>query len=256
MIVYILQEKGEWKSELCYLAYRGFLNRGYDVRPFTAEEMESGTLPLSRETIVHGGIPQIRRALTQIGVPFPRFDTYPYPLRQFMDRPPTEVLLEKIVNAVQEPGFKPCFIKPSDTSNGVKLFTGTVVSKYADLLKVMHCPENTRVWQMPVMSWISEYRVFVHKHEILSVRCYKGDPLVFPDVAVIRKMLTASKAMPQVAFSMDVGIAHFPERPEKIRTPTLLVEANDAHSLGPYGLPAPLYAHMIEDRWNQIVAVK
>lgn len=250
-VAYVLKnEDGEWSNENAYLAYKGFYNRGYEVRPYTSEEMNEGRLPLTKETIVHGGVHEVRAALKQLGAAQPRFETYPYALRKFMDRNPQEVLLSSVVEAVQVPGFRPCFIKPSQEQ---KAFTGFVVSKFADILQVTQVPENYRVWKLPVVEWLSEYRGFIHKGELVALRHYKGDPLVFPDASVVQKVVKAAKVMPQVAFSVDVGVANFPERPELIRTPTLLVEANDAHSLGAYGLPSYLYSQMIEDRWLQMV---
>jgi hypothetical protein len=249
-VVYLPKgEDGEWINENAYLAYRGFHNRGYEIRPYTPKQMSLGALPLTRETIVHGGVEQVRAALKQLGVAPPRFETYPYSLRKFMDRNPSDTTLGAVIEAVQAPGFKPCFMKPQDQ----KAFTGLVVSQFSDLLKITHVPETSRVWKLPVIEWLSEYRAFIHKGELAGMRHYKGDPLVFPNASVVRKLIKAAKVMPQVAFSLDVGVANFPHRPEQIRTPTLLVEANDSHSLGAYGLPSHLYCQMIEDRWKQMV---
>ncbi len=252
-VVYLPKDDaGEWINENAYLAFKGFYNRGYEVRPYTAEQLHGQTLSLTAETIVHGSINDVRAALKQIGVAPPRYETYPHVLRKFMDRPPVEVSLSKVKEAVQSPGFKPCFIKPSQEH---KAFTGLVVSKFSDLISIAHVPDNFRVWKLHVIEWLSEYRAFIHHGEMVGLRHYKGDPLVFPDAAVVRKILRTAKAIPQIAFSIDIGVANFPERPELIRTPTLMVEANDAHSLGAYGLPSHLYSQMIEDRWKQMVGI-
>jgi len=249
-VVYLLQKEGQWANENAYAAFRGFYERGYEIRPYSLQEMAENRLPLTKDTIVHGGIQQVHQALKQLRAPVPRYETYPYSLRKYMDRPPREVRLAEIIEAVQTPGFRPVFIKPSQDH---KAFTGCVVSVFADLLKLNGVSEQTWVWRAPVVSWLSEYRGFVHKGELVGLRHYKGDPLVFPDPKTVKKILVTAKSMPQVAFAVDIGVAHFPERPELIRTPTLMVEANDGHSLGAYGLPSHIYTQMIEDRWKQMV---
>lgn len=252
--VYVQQNlDGEWVNENHYKAARGFYSRGYEVIPFTSDQLFGCELPLSRETIVSGGVHQVRKALELIGVRPPDLFDYPHCLRRgFLDSEPKESTLAKVLESLQAPGFSPVFIKPSRQH---KLFTGLVVSEFADLLKLPGIDPQAKVWIMRPVKFVSEYRLFMHKGELVGMKHYKGDPLIFPDEKMLRKLLRRAKAMVQVAYSLDVGIADFPERPEQIRNPTLLIEANDAHSLGAYGLPSWIYVQMIEDRWHQMMKI-
>ena len=108
---------------------------------------------------------------------------------------------------------------------------------------------------MRPIEWLSEYRMFVHNGEVVGMKHYAGDPFIFPDPVVLEKMVKRAQAMVQSAYALDVGVAHFPERPEKIRTPTLLVEANDAYALGAYGLSPLVYVNLIESRWHQMMQI-
>jgi hypothetical protein len=241
---------GEWINENCYKAARGFYERGYEVLPFTSDELHDGKLQLSRDTIVCGGVHQVRSALESIGVRPPDLFDYPHCLRRkFLDLAPVEKTLAQVLSQVQEPDFSPVFIKPSRRH---KAFTGLVVSEFSDLLKLNGVEPSTRVWTMKPTTFLSEYRIFMHKGEVVGMKHYKGDPFVLPEERRLRLLVKQAKAMAQVAYALDVGVANFPRRPEQIRNPTLLVEANDAHSLGAYGLPSWIYVQMIEDRWKQM----
>lgn len=252
--VYVQQNlRGEWINECCFISARGFNQRGYEVIPFTSNQLDDGNLPLTQETIVHGGASQVHKALRQIGVRPPDLMDYPHCLRRgFLDIEPRERKLGDVLEMFHKPDFQPVFIKPSRTQ---KLFTGFVVEEFKDLLKVRHVENSEYVWVQRPIEFLSEYRIFIHKNEMVGMKHYAGDPLVLPDVDTVRKLLKRAKAMVQVAYSLDIGIANFPKRPPKIQTPTLLVEANDAYALGSYGLPGWIYVQMIEDRWNQMMKI-
>lgn len=242
---------GEWISQNCYSSAKGFRERGYEVIPFTENDLRGGKLPLSRETIVHGSINMVQAALKQVGVRLPELLDYPHCLRRgFLDREPQEAKLKQILEKFHKPDFSPVFIKPSRSH---KLFTGFVVEEFSDLLKISHVDNEERVWVMPPVEFLSEYRIFVLHGQVVGMKHYSGDPFVFPDPEVLRKMLKRAEALPQAAYAIDIGVAYFPERPEKIQTPTLLVEVNDSFALGAYGLSSWIYVQMIEARWKQIV---
>lgn len=253
--VYVQQNlDGEWINDSAYKAARGFYERGAEVLPFHYDAMVGGEVPLTRETIVFGGVSAVKTALEQLDIQPPTVMDYPHCMRRgFMETVPVEKTLAQITEQLQRPGFSPVFIKPSRQH---KLFTGLVIGGIEDILKVVGVPEDTKVWVMRPITYVSEYRVFIHHGKIVGMSHYKGDPLVFPDVHRVKKMVTRAKAIQAVAFSLDVGVASFPARPEPIQNPTLLVEMNDAYALGSYGLPQWKYVQMIEDRWNQMTRLK
>lgn len=252
--VYVQQNlDGDWANENLYKAAHGFDMRGYEVIPYTTNQLFDGELSLSRETIVCGGVHQVRKALELIKTRPPDILDYPHCLRRgFLDSEPVEKTLAQVIEGVYREGFKPVFIKPSRDH---KAFNGLVVSEFADLLKINSADPETKVWIMRPVEFLSEYRIFMHKGKMVGMKHYTGDPLIFPDEKTLRKLLRRAKAMVQVAYALDVGIANFPERPEQIRNPTLLVEANDAYALGAYGLYTWIYVQMIEDRWHQMMKI-
>jgi len=71
-----------------------------------------------------------------------------------------------------------------------------------------------------------------------------GDYRFYPDYRVIEAAMFAYKSAP-VAYTLDFGVTEDKE--------TRLIEANDAFSLGAYGLPSVVYARMVEARWDQMV---
>lgn len=246
-------ESGEWLNENTFSAAYGFRMRGYEVLPFTENELRSGTVPLRKEAVVVGGIGCVREALKQLSVRPPENFDYPSCLRQdFMDHPPRQTTLQAIHDALASKDFRPVFIKPVDEH---KAFTGRVVREFKDLLPTSSLPDDFKVWAQPAIKFLSEYRVFILRGDVVGVRHYAGDPVVFPNGETIKRLVRKARTLTYAAYSLDVGVAEFPERPEKIRNPTLLVEANDAFSLGAYGLPSHLYVQMIEARWKQMVGV-
>lgn len=248
MPVYIQQNnKGEWINENCYLAARGFRKQGYDVHAFTAKDVERPGDWLAKENVVHGKPLVVLLALQKLGAREPRFDSYPPHLRVHMDRPPTEIQVSKLAEEANQGKFKPCFLKQS---RGPKVFSSLVAQQFADIADL---PLDAWVWRVPAIDFISEYNLFVHKGALVAMMHSKGDPLVFPDPVKVKRILKEAK-LEAVAYSLTVGVARFPERPELIRTPTILIGANDAYSLSANGLDPRLYSQMIEDRWNQMVA--
>jgi ATP-grasp domain, R2K clade family 2 len=81
--------------------------------------------------------------------------------------------------------------------------------------------------------------------EVLGIRYYKGDVRLFPDVTVIDRAIAAYTNSP-AAYAIDFGIVADGR--------TLLVETNEAYSLGCYGLPELRYSSLIERRWQELLA--
>lgn len=217
-----------------YVAREGFTLRGFDVRAFTHAELPG--LPLGREHVLHGTIGVVRDALAQIGAPAPPYLTLPTPLLPFAGRDVWETDLGTIrtLEAV------PVFIKPLREGKG---FTGHVVTRYRDLLETAGLPDDYPVLAQTPVGFLSEWRVFVCAEQYQGIGNYKGDPLVFPDPARIRAMLTDYTDAP-AGFSLDVGVTDAGE--------TLVVEVNDGYALGSYGLPPLRYSRLIQARWDEM----
>ena len=88
---------------------------------------------------------------------------------------------------------------------------------------------------------------FVYYDEIIDVRPYKGDwhYNYNPDVLdQIMNQFTQWDERP-MACSIDIGVTKDGR--------TLLIECNDAYSLGAYGLEDYKYAKLLSARWSQLL---
>lgn len=78
---------------------------------------------------------------------------------------------------------------------------------------------------------------------MLDCKHYWGDPLKFPSAEIIRFAIQDYASAPD-AYGIDFGVTK--------EGKTLLIEVNDAWTLGCYGLEAHLYAKFLLTRWAQM----
>lgn len=215
----------------------GFTRLGVKVVPFYGfGDVE--TLPdLGPTAAVCGYICDVNAALDAIGVPRPELPDYPAEFRSFLGR---EIRSTTLGEIKRHPG-EHVFIKPKKQ----KLFTGLVWDGSPGVrLSLATYDDETPVWACDVVNFVSEYRAFGLGREILDVKRYRGDWSVAPDRATVEAAFAVWKSAP-AAFSLDWGVTGDGR--------TLLIEANDATSLGHYGLNTESYARMIEARWLELV---
>ena len=124
-----------------------------------------------------------------------------------------------------------------------KLFAGTAFLTVRDLVETAGLADEEAVICADIVRFRSEYRCFVANGDLLGVRHYKGDPLVFPDPFVVRRILSAHANAPS-GYALDVGVTEDGQ--------TCVVEINDGYASGAYGLPPTLYARVIEARWEDL----
>lgn len=251
--VYVQFFNGMPATRNLYDCHIGFRARGHRIIPFEAFDEgpeQSPTLKaITREDILCAGIPIFRKVMAHLGVAYKPLETYPVELRPFMGRSVRETTLREVQ---REYGIttRPFFIKPI----AQKLFTGFTVTDRRDMLKVVHIEPETPVYVTPVVEFMSESRVYINRANVygyhggvIGVHTYEGNPMIFPDPKAITRMINAYPFGP-VAYALDVGVVRIGGKRK-----TVLVEVNDATSLGNYGLPSPTYADMLECRWRQIV---
>jgi hypothetical protein len=238
MTVYLQKVGGEFHNINTFTAWQGFIERGAHVEFFAAAELES--LPISSETPVVAGIPIVQRALRLLGCEVPQFNAIPAELLPFAGRKLWQSTLGEVRAHVQDE-LKPIFLKPLPENH--KLFGGHVVARFRDLIETAGIDPKTPVSCSQAVEFASEYRGFVHRGELVGCKHYAGDFRVFPDFSVAESALSGWKEAP-VACSMDWGVTRDGR--------TLLIEINDAYSLGCYGLSAHLYAPMLADRWFEM----
>ena len=234
-------EAGQPYSVNGAVAARGFAVLGYQVRFFRPAELSN--LPLTRRTVVVGGMGTVQAALESVGTHPPSHTTVPSVLHPFLGRECWRTTQRE----VQEAGRFPLFVKPYEEA---KIFTGRVVTDADDLKRLLAPQEGFPVVtddfpllaQEPV-TFLSEWRVFVVRGAVVGVSHYAGDALVFPAPGVIRVTLGAYQNAP-AGYSADFGVTDDGR--------TLLVETNDGYSLGHGGLVANTYAELLRARWDKM----
>lgn len=188
-----------------------------------------------KDEIIVGGVGMIRKRLKTFDIEPPIVD-YPTELSEYLDRVITKDKLSHIVN---DPELWPIFIKSVDQ----KVLTGKVITSTKDLVGLSFQDNDIDIYRSPVVDFKSEYRVFVRYGQILDVKHYWGNSLVFPDSKVIQRAIGDYTSAPD-AYGIDFGVTSDGK--------TLLIEVNDAWALGCYGLESHLYAKFLLTRWAQL----
>lgn len=217
-------------------AWDGLNLLGYETIWFTQEEFDNGSVPITKDTLVVGYINTYRDALTKLGIAPPDNIDIPFELTEFAGR---KIWETTILYARQESNW-PVFIKPLRHH---KEFPGQLITRFRNLFSSSTLPNDFEILASEPINFISEYRCFLSKGELVGVRPYKGNPLAFPDANKILAMIKAWTSAP-AACCIDVGVTNDSQ--------TLLVEVNDGHSMGDYGLHSIVYARMLEARWCEL----
>lgn len=237
-LAYIQKQDGEFINSSAYQAWEGFKSLGIQTNQFEYKQLINGHLPipLSKETLVCGYISSVRWALEELKITEPKIEDYPLELMEYCGREIYLSTLEEFQKTNQRK-----FIKPVD----VKLFKGIVCKDnvHAMIETALH-PNDTKIYVSEVVNFISEYRVFINQGLMIGCRHYAGDFTVFPDFEIVQNAVNDYHSAP-IAYSIDFGITYDHR--------TLLIEVNDAWSLGCYGLDSKLYANLLLNRWEEIV---
>jgi hypothetical protein len=194
---------------------------------------------LTKETLVHGWISNVKGALQCLQVPVPEVPDAPEELLPFFGRRMwTTTMQEFRARRTSEL----VFIKPLRAQ---KAFTGYVASgEIRDLIQTAGMPDEMELLASEPVNFVSEYRIMVHLGMMIACRHYNGDFEVFPDMKVARDAIKAFKSAP-CGYSLDLGVTDDGR--------TLIVEVNDAFSLGSYGASSIPYTQMVIDRWVEMV---
>jgi hypothetical protein len=244
----MVDSRGVPTTRNMYALYDGFKELGEEIKTYTAAAIFDESIPYTRDNIVVGHIDQCRRHVKKItGLDVPNID-YPLELCPYYGRKIWKKTLGDVYDSIVEnDGFiEPLFIK----SIQQKYFTGFVCRSFEDYSK--NCSGldyKTEIFASEVVKFVSEYRTYIHRHNIISCLRYKGDYSKAPNKQTVEAMLKSlDNAHMPIAYSIDVGIIENGE--------TILVECNDGFALGNYGLGSRDYAEMHRDRWYQMVNSK
>lgn len=219
----------------CSIAFHGFeeLNARVTISHdwFSLNKNE-----LKKFDVCVGGVLICQHVLNKLGVTNYNISCYPNELQKFLNRKIEKTTLRQFVSCHLENKF----VKSVSPKRFGTFKTTRQNKDY--LLTLMGLDENEEIYISDLVEFDSEWRVYVKENRIQNICFYRGDPTVFPDPKVIRRMI--SSWCGPCCYALDVGI---------IENKTCLVEINDFYSVGNYGLDPVTYADMLLLRWRDLV---
>lgn len=236
MKAYIQTDKnGEFYNVNAFLAYEGFKNFGFETEKFfDADDIKD----LNPENIVVGGIGNVRKRLLNLGIKRSKEEIdYPEELKPFLKRK----IWESSVNTLyQDKSIRNIFVKPKTET---KLFVGKIIKDDLDFIGLIFEDKDVDVLCSELVYFKTEWRCFIRYKEILDIRRYKGDWDTKIDLKTVESAVKLFTNQPN-SFAIDFGVNENNE--------TILVEVNDGHSLGTYGLSSANYAKFLSARWSEL----
>ena len=219
-----------------------YLDKGNDQ--FQPNISSNRTLPtldelqLENSILVHGWVSAVHKSWDIQHINRPHVLDYPLELERYFGRRIWQTTLKEIRRSE-----KKTFIKPLENQ---KAFVGHISSgQVPDLIKTARFDDDYPIWASNVINLLSEHRIFVDEGRIIGVSHYLGSPIIVPDFTDVNEMIILFSSAAPCSYALDVGVT--------AEGKTVLVEINDAYSLGCYGLPTILYTRMIMNRWKEIV---
>ncbi len=231
-------KNGEFYNVNAFIANEGFLHFGFETKKYIDVDKILNQDP---EIIVVGGIGNVRKRIQNLGIERKQQEIdYPIELQNYLKRRIWKSTLEEIL---QERNFN-IFIKPDIET---KKFGGKVFKNELDFIGLINEEKPTKVLCSEIINFKAEFRCFIRYKEIIDIRRYKGDWDKTINLEVVLNAIDDFKTQPK-AFALDFGITENNE--------TILVEANDGHSLGSYGISSQNYAKFLSARWSDITNTK
>ena len=234
MKVYIrVKHTGEFFNQNCFDAYTGCLASGIPVIPYKAVySIEDNDL----EDPIVGTLDDVEVAMDKMGIHLEPMD-YPEELRPFLGRKLWKSTLFTITSHTD--GWH-VFVKPV---YDVKRFSGTVLDKSEDIIKLGGGLEDIPVWCSEKVHFLSEWRLWVLRGQPVGLTPYSGRWDCFPDCEVLKNAVKAFRHSP-CAYALDFGVTDDGR--------TLLVEASDGYVLRSFGLNPVMYMSILSARWKEL----
>lgn len=226
---------GEFYNVNAFVANEGFASFGWE----TVKYSDVNEIPdLDPEDVVVGGIGNVRKRLELLGCVRKQGEIdYPPSLIPFLGR---KIWASTVQELFEQPENWNVFIKPKDIT---KKFAGKVVKEYRDFIGLLDENGDTAIWCSEIADFRTEWRCFIRYGEVLDIRPYKGAWDSKLDLTFVRNAVDAFSEAP-AAYGLDVGL----DREGKMK----LVEINDGHSLGTYGIAPSNYARFLSARWAEL----
>lgn len=224
-------ENGDYYNVNAFIAAVGFKSLDFEMFKYVdASEVRED----ERDAIFVGGVGNVRKRLETLGISNPDEMEYPAELHEFLNR---KVWTSTLNQLISEKQFG-VFIKPLKT----KLFQGKVINEFKDFIGLNY-EEDVEIWCSDVIDVVTEWRCFVRYKELLDVRFYKGKWDSQLDLKIVKDAIDNYSDQPNsycLDFGVDVDGKHY------------LIEVNDGHSLGTYGMGAISYAKFLSARWSEL----
>ncbi len=235
MKAYIQTHKdGEFYNVNAFIAYEGFKHFGFEIEKFHDINHIEDTNP---ETILVGGIGNVRKRLEMINRPRKTTEIdYPLELQKYLKRTIWRTTLEEVLQKKQFP----VFIKPETET---KKFPGKVFKTELDFVGLLDADKPTSVLCSELITFKAEFRCFIRYREILDIRHYKGDWDKALNLEIVKAAVADFTSQPR-SYALDFGV--------DANNNTILVEVNDGHSLGSYGISPINYAKFLSARWSEL----
>jgi len=240
MKAYIQTDKsGNFYNVNTYVANEGFQTLGWETEKyFSVDEIKDN----DPESLIVGGIGNVRKRLEKFGVERPSNEIdYPKELEKYLGRKVWVSTIEEIFRDEQKWNI---FIKPKKET---KKFVGKVVKDYKDFIGLVDNNNPTQIWCSEIVNFKTEWRCFIRYGEILDIRQYKGVWDSKIDLSVIKNAIKDFESSP-ASYALDFGI----DQNDTMK----LVEINDGHSLGTYGISPINYAKFLSARWSELTKTK
>lgn len=236
---YIQVIEGEYVNAAAFYFNNGCKLLGIETEKF--EDKDFGAINLQKNEMIFAGVPVMIKTFEKFGGIIPSPLEIPEELNMFCGRTIKKGTLKELYDTTSYP----IFVKPAEKG---KLFDGQIVSCKEELELFQYVDEqegwNTKVFSSNVIKIVSEFRCFIIQGEVYDCRKYKGEFSSVPDFDFIQKCVAAYNNAP-VAYALDFGVTDKGE--------TILIEANDGYSLGPYGFDSYNYSRMVILRWKQLM---
>jgi hypothetical protein len=240
MKAYIQTDKfGNYYNVNAYVANDGFQTLGWETEKYFSID---DILDNDPESLVVGGIGNVRKRLEKFGIERPSNEIdYPKELEKYLGRKVWASTIEEVFKDEQNWNV---FIKPKQDT---KKFVGKVVKEYRDFIGIVDKDNPTQIWCSEIVQFKTEWRCFIRYGKVLDIRQYKGDWDSKLDLTVIKNAVEDFKSSP-ASYALDFGV----DENDTMK----LVEVNDGHSLGTYGISSTNYAKFLSARWAELTKTK
>jgi hypothetical protein len=243
-----IQEQGNGKLRTEEMLVVSELERiGIPITYYTEKRMRRRQLPLDDRSLVVGDLPCILGALKQLAIPAPLPNDYPASLSDFLHRRVWKSTLGALEFALRDGVCRSTFAKPATRC---KRFTGCVFDAESDLYRVHGVSRHEELWCAEVVTWASEYRVYIVNSEIRSVDWYAGNREISLDLNEVRRAIlaldTAGESL--AGYAIDFGVL--------ASGATALVEMNDGFALGAYQIDSKNYTDLLWARWEELLLIE